>query len=46
MTYKNCKKIIESRNYNKDVMMNMLDTFLMRERITIDEYNELIELMG
>lgn len=46
MTYKNCKKIIESGNYNKDVMMNMLDTFLMRERITIDEYNELIELMG
>lgn len=46
MTYKNCKKMIESGNYDYDTMANMLDAFLMRNRITQDQYNELMELMS
>lgn len=45
MTYKNCKRIIESGNYEYDTMADMLDTFLMRKRITKEQYDELMELM-
>lgn len=45
MTYKNAKKIIQSGNYNKGVMSDMLDTFLLRNRITQEQYNELMGLM-
>ena len=46
MTYIYCKRIIESGNYNKIPMTAKLDVFLLCERITIDEYNELVEIMS
>ncbi len=46
MTFRNCKKIIESGSCNKTAMTEILDVFLIRNRITIDEYNELLNLLG
>lgn len=45
MTYSNCKKIIESGNYERSSMLNMLDTFLLRGRLTKAQYDELLDLM-
>lgn len=45
MTYKNCKTLIESGNYEYESMCNMLDTFLLRKRINEDQYNELMDMM-
>lgn len=45
MTYKNCKKVIESGNYDYESMCNMLDTFLLRKRINQAQYDELMDLM-
>lgn len=46
MTYTLCKKIIESGNYDKADMMNKLDVFLLNDRITDAQYNELVALMS
>lgn len=45
MTYINCKKLITSGNYEKVQMSNMLDVFLLRNRITQVQYNELMDLI-
>lgn len=45
MTYRNCKKIIESGNYNRDEMLNKLDVFLLCNRITQEQYQELVSMM-
>ena len=59
MTYKNCKKVIETniRKMNtgeittedyqvfKSDMTDKLDVFLLNNRITKDQYNELLGLM-
>ena len=45
MTYKNCKKIIQSGNYSKEDMLNKLDVFLLRNRITKEQYDELVSMM-
>lgn len=45
MTYKNCKKLIEAGRYEYDDMMNKLDVFLLGNRITQEQYKELVELM-
>lgn len=54
MTYLNCKKIIlnkikiltdeEYKNFSLE-MKNKLDIFLLNERLTNNEYNELIKLI-
>ena len=44
-TYMNCKKLIEKDNYTYASMCNMLDTFLLRERITQENYDELMDMM-
>lgn len=46
MTYTLCKKIIQNGNYDKDDMMNKLDVFLLNNRITDAQYNELVALMS
>ena len=43
MTYENCKKIIESQNYEKASMLNKLDVFLLADRLTKTQYAELVE---
>lgn len=45
MTYKNCKKLIEAGRYEYEDMMNKLDVFLLGDRITQMEYEELRNLM-
>ena len=40
MTYARLKKLIERGAYNK------LDVFLMANRITEEQYQELVEMMG
>lgn len=53
MTYRNCKKLIENadRNGSKTAefitdMAGKLDIFLLNNRITESEYNELIGLLN
>jgi len=44
MTYNNCKKVIANGNYGtKEDMMVKLDVFLLNNRISEDQYNELVE---
>ena len=45
MTYRNCKKIIEAGRYEYEDMMNKLDVFLLGNRITQAEYEELVQTM-
>jgi hypothetical protein len=44
MTYIAMKKIIESGGYDKEDVMEKLDIFLAGNRITKEQYNELIAL--
>ena len=50
MTYKLMKRIIENglKNGNLDTesTLQKLDVFLMADRITVEEYQELVELMN
>lgn len=50
MTYRLMKRIIENglKNGNLDLEATMLklDVFLMADRITVEEYQELVELMN
>lgn len=46
MTYKLCLKVINKGTYEtKEEMKEKLDVFLLNNRITKDEYNELIKLL-
>lgn len=46
MTYKLMKRIITKGGYDRESTMMKLDVFLMADRITPEEYQELVELMG
>ena len=46
MPYARLKKLIERGAYNTDDMLNKLDVFLMANRITEEQYQELIGMMG
>lgn len=46
MTYKLMKRIIEKGGYDRENTLLKLDVFLMADRITPEEYQELVELMG
>lgn len=46
LTYRNCKKLIEAGRYEYDDMSAKLDVFLLGDRITIEEYNELVQMMN
>lgn len=46
MTYTRLKKLIENGVYVKEDMMNKLDVFLMANRITEAQYEELVGLMA
>jgi len=46
-TYVLCKKVIENEAYEtKEEMLLKLDVFLLNNRITQDEYNELVTLLN
>lgn len=44
-TYANLKKIIELGKKTNEEILAMMDVFLMNERITADQYNELTKLL-
>jgi hypothetical protein len=46
MTYIYCKKLIANGNYDKDKMQLNLDIFLLNNRITQAEYEELTALLN
>ena len=46
MTYARMKKLIQNGTYNKEDMLNKLDVFLMANRITAEQYQELVDMMG
>lgn len=50
MTYTFCKKIIQNTTYKsqeeKNEMQLKLDVFLLNNRITQEQYNELTELLA
>jgi len=46
MTYARLKKLIENGTYDKESMMSKMDIFLLNNRITEEQYNELMALMG
>lgn len=45
MTYLLCKKVIENGLYEYQTMLTKLDVYLLGNRITVEQYNELKELM-
>lgn len=45
MTYKLMKRIIEKGGWDREATMLKLDVFLMADRITAEEYQELVEMM-
>ena len=46
MTYNVCKRLIQNGNYEKDDMMMKLDVFLLNNRITKAQYEELVDMMS
>jgi len=46
-TYTLCKTVIERKTYkSKEEMMTKLDVFLLNDRISQSQYNELVELIN
>lgn len=45
-TYENLKKIIALGKKEKEELLIMMDVFLMNNRITSEQYNELVTLLG
>lgn len=45
MTYNNCKKLIENKRYEHEDMLNKLDVFLLGDRITREQYEELVGMI-
>lgn len=46
LTYRNCKKLISNGKYEKEDMLNKLDVFLLGNRISQSEYEELVKMMN
>lgn len=45
--YTLCKTVIERKTYkSKEEMMTKLDIFLLNDRISQSQYNELVELLN
>ena len=45
MAYNLMKRIILRGEYDKDDVMDKLDAFLAADRITVDQYRELVDLI-
>lgn len=45
MAYKLMKRIITRGGYDRDEVMNKLDAFLAADRITVEQYKELMAMM-
>lgn len=45
MTYARIKKLIQNGAYEKEDMLRKLDVFLLANRITNEQYQELVDMM-
>lgn len=45
MTYERCKKLIQNGSYEQEDMLKKLDVFLLADRITTEQYDELAGMM-
>lgn len=45
MTYTLLKRIIERGGYDRSDILEKMDVFLLNNRITIEQYNELLAMM-
>lgn len=45
-TYESTKILIQSGNHEKQSIMKKLDIFLNLDRITIEQYEELVQMIG
>lgn len=45
MAYKLMKRIITRGGYDRDEVMNKLDAFLAADRVTAEQYKELMAMM-
>lgn len=45
-TYESTKILIQNGNYEKQSIMKKLDIFLNLDRITIEQYEELVQVIG
>lgn len=46
LMYPICKRIILSGQYDETDMKKKLDMFLLKDRITLEQYEELIDLIN
>lgn len=46
MTYKLMKRIIQKGDYDPESTLQKLDVFLMKDRITVEEYDELVDMIN
>lgn len=46
MTYARLKKLIENGAYDSESMLSKLDVFLLASRITEEQYQELVGMIG
>ncbi len=46
MAYNLMKRIIARGGYNREDVMDKLDAFLAADRLTVEQYRELVDLMG
>lgn len=46
MAYNLMRRIIERGDYDKAAVMDKLDAFLAADRITVEQYQELVALMN
>ena len=45
-TYEMCKILIEKKRYIKEDMLSKLDVFLLGNRITEEQYSQLVDMMN
>lgn len=45
MIYKLLKNKIEKGNYDKEDLLKKMDVYLLRNRITAEQYEELVQMM-
>nr|WP_317359245.1 hypothetical protein [uncultured Tyzzerella sp.] len=45
-TYESTKIIIQSGNYERESMLKKLNIFLTFNRITLEQYEELVKMIG
>lgn len=46
MAYNLMKRIIERGGYDRTEIMNKLDAFLAADRLTVEQYQELVGMIG